>query len=195
MTPSEVYFANRFAVEISKNNKIDNKDFYDCRNATRTEQKVFEDNLRGKLAELHICNIIGSCGLTCQMDFNIYRNGIGDDFDIIVNNKAIDVKASTPRAKCLMVEVTKFKRWMDTKKHPDFLCMVSVEPYEEKWTTEYMFGIDWHTFLTKAKLYRRGDNIPNTVVQLKAANVIVTSDNCCGVDELLDFMKKEKNDE
>ena len=49
-TPSEIFFAERFAERIS-NNRIDSRDFMDSRNVERTPFKVIQDNRKGKLAE------------------------------------------------------------------------------------------------------------------------------------------------
>ena len=55
----------------------------DGRNAIRTAEKVNEDNVKGKLAEMFLFNVLGVNGITGQMDFDIYDEGIGDSFDII----------------------------------------------------------------------------------------------------------------
>ena len=186
MTHSEIYFCANFAKDMIGN--IDNKDFYDGRNDTRNPVKVFEDNLKGKLAELHVFNRLGDKGLIGEMDFAIYEKGIGDDFDIIVNNKSIDVKASTPAAKCLIVEETKIKTWKDNGKFPDYLCMVAVSEVGDSWETKYAFGITWEAFKKSAKWYDRGDTIPNTMVKLKAKNAIVTQEDCGKIDDLMYFI-------
>ena len=187
MTPSEVFLASEFAKKIIKN--ISNRDFYTSQNARRSDEKVFEDNLKCKLTEMNVCNHLGINGIHSRMDFEIYDIGVGDDFDIIANGKYIDVKASSPRAKCIMVEVNKAKKWRDSGKAPDYFSMVSVTENNGVYGTSYMFGASKVVFSKNAKRYKRGDKIPNTNCTLKADNYILTSDHCEDLKGLIDFIK------
>jgi hypothetical protein len=175
-TPSEIYFASEFAKKIVSN--IDNKDFMDGRNIIRTRAKVNEDNIKGKLAEIFVYNILGVNNISGVMDFDIYDEGIGDGFDIVTQSGVkIDVKASTDRAKCIMVELKKAQMWSRLG-YPDYLCMVAVSESNYTFNSKYIFGVDFKSFMDIARLYKRGDNIPNTRSQLKADNYIITMDQC-----------------
>jgi hypothetical protein len=186
ITYSERYLAEGFAEKIVGN--IDSKDFMDSKNARRSNQKVLEDNVKGKIAEIAVANYIWQATkIKSKMDFEIYEMGIGDDFDIIANGVSIDVKASSPRARCLMVEYKKRRSW-DMLGCPDYLCMVSAEMNE----AHYLFGIPFSEFEERAILYRRGDSIPNTNFPLKADNYIITADECYGHAHLAEYVTNSK---
>jgi len=161
-TPSEMFFARKFANDVAGN--IDENDFKDSRNVSRTQSKVIEDNIKGKLAEILVYNLIGN--KDAEMDFNIYEKGIGDGFDIVVNGLSIDVKASTMRSKWLMFEERTAKGWA---KPPDYMCLVGIEGDKG----EYLFGSDIKTIRKNCQLIERGSNIPNTQVPMKASNFMV----------------------
>lgn len=174
--PSEVYFAKHFAMGIK--GSINGGFFLDKRNSQRTEERIIEDNINGKLGEIFIYNILGVNNVTGIMDFDLYDGRVGDRFDIITTaDVKIDVKVSSPRAKCIMVEVGKYANWERTE-FPDYLCMVSMSKNDDKYTPNYMFGIDFESFKQRCTLYSRGDNIPNTNFPLKADNYIITIDQC-----------------
>jgi len=191
MTATEIFFARTFATKIFGH--IDGRNFHDSRNATRTQKKQMEDNIRGKLGEMAVANYIGLMGIPSLMDFEIYDSkGKGDDFDVIANGKAIDVKVSKPNSRCLMVERKKWESWHSRKHFPDYLSMVSVTGDNMKYEVNYMFGITWEKFKDKSKLYERGDDIPNTRYPLEADNYIVTVDDCENNVEMARFIKNKK---
>jgi hypothetical protein len=182
MTSSEVFLATEFSKKIVGN--IDNKDFMDHRNKRRTNKKVLEDNIKGKLAEMFICNGLGENGIKSVMDFEIYDEGVGDDFDIICDEFKIDVKASSPKAKCIMVEENKMKSW-ESRGKPDYLLMVSTYNSGSNWYCEYVCGISMEEFLVKGKLLQRGENIPKTTFPLKANNWVIHKSDCYDTDNLI----------
>jgi len=171
-TPFEILMCNEFARKILGN--IDGNDFMDVRSKRRTPEKIKEDNIRGKLAEVFICNAIGRKGISSILNFDIYEEGIGDSFDVISNGKSIDVKASSPFAKCLMVEESKMKSWKSSDP-PDYLCMVSIGLDLD---IRYMFGLPYERFAVQSAFMERGCFIPNTRVPLKTSNHVVTRDKC-----------------
>ena len=88
-----------------------------------------------------------------------------------------------------MVELKKAQFW-ERHGYPDYLCMVAVHPTDLGFKSEYLFGIDFQTFKTTAKLYQRGERIPNTLVPLKATNYIITKDQCStNVADLVKYCK------
>ena len=187
MTPTEVFVANDFAEKVAKN--IDEKDFMDDRNVRRTLQKVKEDNFKGKLAEMYIVNVLGYNGDIAKIDINIYEKGIGDDFDVTSNGKSIDVKASSPRAKWLMVEDKKITLW-EKNGVPDVVCMVAVSGE----TCTYLFGCTYKVFQKKAQYLKRGEKIPNTNTMLKANNYAIHMDNCSdSIIRLMSFIKEARS--
>jgi hypothetical protein len=183
MTATEMFVAHDFATKIVGN--IDQKDFMDGRNARRSSSKVHEDNVKGKLAEMFIMNKLGEVDVLTTLDLNIYELGKGDDFDIVANDKSIDVKASSPRARNLLVELDKFKSWRTNA--PNYLCMVAVDGD----TVEYLFGTTFTNFCANAILIKRGELLPNTRTALKASNLVINVNQCStNVDDLTDYMEK-----
>lgn len=172
MTPTEIFFAVDFATKMVQGNN-DDRDFRESKNPKRTTKKQVEDMIKGKLAEMSVTNYIGKLGHTCEMDFNIYPKGTGDNFDVVANGKSIDVKASSPNANWLMVEKELLRKWKTANTFPDYLCMVGVEEKGSDWECTYMFGIRFKDFIKTAQLVKRGQNIPHTGTKLKADNYIV----------------------
>lgn len=191
LTPFECYIADDFAKKIVGN--IDQRDFMDSRNIQRSKDKLFEDSSKGKKAEIFMYNTLMKNGISCSIDFDIYKKGIGDDGDIIANNKKIDIKASSKNAKCLMIEERRIKIWEDSLNSPQCVCMISVE--NDK--CEYLFGCTYFIFKKKATLLKRGENIPNTKIPLKASNyVLFFNDLDHNIDSFINYIKKNtKNSE
>ena len=156
--------------------KIDNRDFMNGDNELRSRSKVYEDNLKGKLAEFVVARRIEvETGYPCEVDCEIYPLGIGDDFDLTPNRACIDVKASSPRARYLLVERARVESWRAKGSRP-YLCMVSIDLAERE--GHYMFGTDYRAFMTKALHLRRGECIPGTSMKLKADNYALHRDQC-----------------
>jgi len=186
LTPFECEIANQFAKKIVGN--IDQRDFMDGRNTERSSEKLFEDSAKGKKAEIFIYDVLGDNQIQASIDFDIYDKGIGDDGDLVANEKAIDVKASSPRAKCLLVEKKRMDLWEKVGKVPDCLCMVAVNGD----FCTYIFGCSFKTFKRDAILLKRGDCIPNTNVPLKADNYVIRRDQCStNINDLVEFIKND----
>jgi hypothetical protein len=186
LIPADINRAEEFGRNMVGN--IDPKDFMDGRNAFRSPEKLLEDSAKGKKAEIFIYNAFVKNNIEAEIDFGIYEEGIGDDGDIIVLGQTIDVKSSSPRAKCLMVEEKRFNIWEEKGKNPDCLCMVAVDNN----VCEYMFGCSYKTFKTHSVLLKRGEYIPNTNVPLKANNYVIQEEKCkTDVIDLIRYIKTE----
>lgn len=79
----------------------------------RTEEEVFESVVRGKLAEIALHKYLTQKHKhtnfkISDIDFNIYRKGICDDFDLKFNNYTISIKSSKPYSSCLLIEQEKY---------------------------------------------------------------------------------------
>ena len=186
LTKLECDRADEFARKIVGN--IDNRDFMDSKNAWRSPKKLFDDSSKGKRAEIFIQNILKANNIFSTVDFDIYKKGVGDDGDVIVNGKSIDVKASSPRARCLMVEESRVNMWESVQKTPYCLCLVSVDGDD----CTYKFGCSYSLFMEKANLLKRGDFIPNTGVPLKANNYVISIDKCkTDINDLIKFIERD----
>jgi hypothetical protein len=120
------------------------------------------------------------------MDFEIYNKGKGDSFDVVSDVGSIDVKASSDRAKCILVEVEKAKSWKRNIGYPDYLSLVSVTETENGFLSKYVTGADFETFKSKSTVMRRGELIPNTSTPLKADNYVLTKEKCsCEIENIL----------
>ena len=187
-TNAEVFFTRKFCNDIVDN--IDASPFGDKRNKERNKSEIYKDNLKGKLAEIFIFNEVAKFCNKPKIDFEIYEKGVGDHFDIQSSDFTVDVKASTPRARCLMVEVEKQKTWKNTTGYPSYMCMVAVTEEDDEFYSEYLFGLDFDSFRNKCKRYNRGDNIPNTNVQLRTDNFLVHRQHCS--EDISDLKIKAK---
>lgn len=82
-------------------------------NATRTEQEIINDVVRGKIAELglykYLVNKHKNEDFTIsEVDFNIYPKFIGDSYDLVFNDIVISIKSSKPYSSCLLIEEERF---------------------------------------------------------------------------------------
>jgi hypothetical protein len=191
ITPDEVATINKFCEAVTK--KIDKRDFFENKNKHRTTEKAHEDSFRAKCSELAVSKILQNEGIHCDVDFNIYARGIGDAFDIVTDGASVDVKASSPRARNLMIEKAKIVSWKERKVAPNYLCMVSVEEVDGTTVCEYMFGISMKNFKDNAKLFKRGQQIPMAPTILKADNFIVSANVCEDVSKFINYMKERNN--
>ena len=83
-------------------------------NAKRTEKEIFMSVLRGKLAEIALKKyLINKHGKNkhkiSELDFNIYKKGVCDDFDLKFDDYTISIKSSKPFASCLLIEKEKYE--------------------------------------------------------------------------------------
>lgn len=190
MTPAEVYVATKFATDITS--KIDSRDFREDSNDRRTPKKIYDDNLRGKLAELMVFNSLSNIGYSPEIDLDVYDLGIGDSFDIRVDNVNIDLKASTKAARCLMVEQSRYDYWKKYNKSPDYLALISVDKgADDVWEVNWKFGAPLGLFVSEAKLIDKGDMIPNTNTPLKASNYVLPATHGHGGQDFLMWLNGE----
>lgn len=113
-----IYFTQE---EIQKTidfaNKIKTKHphFADRNNdASRSEEEVFISVVRGKFAEIALYNYLRekhkrNTYEISDLDFNIYKKGVCDEFDLKFNNHKISIKSSKPFSSCLLIETEKFE--------------------------------------------------------------------------------------
>lgn len=103
----------------------------------RDEKDVYISVLRGKFAEIALKSYLktkhnGSSHKITGLDFNIYRKGITDDFDLKFDKYKISIKSSKPFASCLLVESDKYK--VDYYGNP-----ISIEGHEDGIPDFYAF--------------------------------------------------------
>lgn len=80
----------------------------------RTEEEVFISVLRGKLAEIALYKYLrekhkGNTYRISDLDFNEYKKGICDEFDLKFNDYTISIKSSKPFSSCLLIETEKYE--------------------------------------------------------------------------------------
>lgn len=115
---SEIYFTEeeiKKTIEFAHKVKTKHPHFADKENDTkRSENEVFISVVRGKLAEIALYKYLkekhkGNGYNISDLDFNIYRKGICDDFDLKFNNYTISIKSSKPFSSCLLIETDKYE--------------------------------------------------------------------------------------
>lgn len=185
MTQFEKSTAKKFALDVVGG--MDSRDFMDDRNATRSYEKLLMDNYKGKIAEIFMVNQLGRHGVFAEIDMGIYDEGVGDCGDIVVDGKILDVKASSPNARHLMVERDRVRGWETSGSRPDFLCLVGVS---DDSVCVYKVGCSYPRFMSKAGLFNRGECIPDTNCVLKADNLIMlVSDGSSDIADLAMAMR------
>lgn len=80
----------------------------------RTEEEVFISVLRGKLAEIALYKYLrekhkGNTYRISDLDFNEYKKGVCDEFDLKFNDYTISIKSSKPFSSCLLIETEKYE--------------------------------------------------------------------------------------
>ena len=89
--------------------------FADRENDTvRTEDHTFTSVVMGKLAEIAMHKYLkekhnGKDFNISDLDFNIYKKGVCDDYDLKFNDYTISIKSSKPFASCLLIETEKYE--------------------------------------------------------------------------------------
>lgn len=115
---NKIYFTKEEiekTIEFANKVKTKHPHFSDKNNTTkRSEYEVFISVIRGKLAEIALYKYLkekhtGNNYIISDLDFNVYRKGICDDFDLKFNNYTISVKSSKPFSSCLLIETEKYK--------------------------------------------------------------------------------------
>lgn len=107
----------------------------------RTDAEIYVSILRGKLAEIALKKYLkekhkdGKHRVT-GLDFNIYKQGVCDEFDLKFDRYTISIKSSKMFASCLFVEKDKYETDIDgnpisIEGHvdgiPDFYAFVKVK--------------------------------------------------------------------
>ncbi|PLS19401.1 hypothetical protein CVD28_03015 [Bacillus sp. M6-12] len=141
--------------------------FLDKKNHTkRTEEQVKESVILGKLAEVAVQKYLKQHygQLVSALDFNIYGEGVTDDFDILVGDTEISIKSSKFGSSCLMIEKQKFKEddngnclLLEKKPLPDYFIFVRVNLFNpDNVYAEITGSISSKEFWKKKKFMPRG---------------------------------------
>lgn len=94
----------------------------------RTDAEVYVSILRGKLAEIALKKYLqekhkNTNHRVTGLDFNIYKKGVCDEFDLKFDKYTISIKSSKMFASCLLVEKDKYE--VDSYGNP-----ISIEGHE-----------------------------------------------------------------
>lgn len=103
----------------------------------REAKDVYISTIRGKLAEIALRKYLknkhkDSNHKITGLDFNIYKKGVTDDFDLKFDKYKISIKSSKPQSTCLLVESSKYK--VDYYGNP-----ISLEGHEDGMPDFYVF--------------------------------------------------------
>jgi hypothetical protein len=138
--------------------------FKDKENKTiRTKEQVINDVVDGKLAEIAVRKyfIKHHYPNVSDVDFKIYGEHDGDDYDLIVNRKTISIKCSKLHSHCLMIEQermkydSKLRRYkLEDKEAPDYLVFVQVDVKNKEYAV-VCGGIEFKDFVKKKKFLDR----------------------------------------
>lgn len=114
---NEIYFTKdeiKKTIEFAHKVKHKHPHFADKENdAERTANEVFISVVRGKLGEIALHKHLkekhkNSEYKISDLDFNVYKKGKCDDFDLEFNNYKISIKSSKPFSSCLLIETEKY---------------------------------------------------------------------------------------
>lgn len=150
--------------------------------AERTEEEVFNSVVRGKLAEIAMHKYLkkkhaGKKCILSELDFNIYKKGISDDFDLKFNEHTISIKSSKPYASCLLIETEKYFTDEDgnaigiegkVDNIPDFYAFVKVDVDYNLLENSYAVicgAISHREFWSKKRVIPRGTRINKSNMQ------------------------------
>ena len=139
----------------------------------RTEEEVFISVLRGKLAEIALYKYLrekhkGATYRISDLDFNAYKKGVCDEFDLKFNDYTISIKSSKPFSSCLLIETEKYE--LDENGEaiaidghrgniPDFYAFIKVDldlENIEKTYASICGAISHKSFWKKKKVVPRG---------------------------------------
>ena len=132
----EIKKAINFAQSIKwKHGNFSDKENRGAKN--RTDAEVYVSILRGKLSEIALKKYLvekheGTNHRITGLDFNIYKRGICDEFDLKFDRYKISIKSSKPHASCLLVEMDKYET--DDLNNP-----ISIEGHEDGIPDYYTF--------------------------------------------------------
>lgn len=150
-------------------NKVSSKfkHFMDVRNTeTRSENRKYNDVVRGKLAELavkkYLDNTYGKQRVG-NIDFRLYKNGETDEGDITLDSKVINIKSSKLNSHTLMIETARFR--LDSRRRacklegkdlPNYFMFVRVNDDISDLYAEICGCITFDKFWTSKKFMPRG---------------------------------------
>lgn len=174
---SKIYFTEKElaqTIEFADKMKTKHPHFADKENvATRNEEEIFDSVVRGKLAEIALYKHLkekhkNSDYKISELDFNVYRKGICDDFDLKFNNHTISIKSSKLYSSCLLIETEKYEVnemnevvAIDGHKDniPDFYAFIKINFDENNIEQTYAVicgAISHKSFWKKKKVIPRG---------------------------------------
>lgn len=161
-------------IEFANNVKEKHGHFADKNNTTkRTPEEVFDSVVMGKLAEIALYKYLknkhqGTTYEISDLDFEVYRKGICDSYDLKFNNHTISIKSSKPFASCLLIETEKYQlneqgEVIAIDGHedniPDYYAFVKVNVNNDKIEDTYASicgAISHKSFWKKKKVIPRG---------------------------------------
>ena len=119
------------AIEFAQSIKWKHGNFSDKANRNtdnRTDAQIYVSILRGKLAEIALKKYLKEKHKDTKhritgLDFNIYKRGVCDEFDLKFDRYTISIKSSKLFSSCLFVEKDKYE--VDSSGNP-----VSIEGHE-----------------------------------------------------------------
>ena len=139
-------------------------------------RETARDTLIGKVAEVAVAKHLRGYGVNSPVNFEIYGDFAGDDYDIRIFKWDVDIKA-TERGKWLMIE---HDRLIKRKRQrfnmlPDALAFCHTEMNGNDATGLVVINglITLPKYLEKARQLQKGDCIPNTSARLQADNYAV----------------------
>ena len=108
LTEDEIKRCKNFARESARTQQA--IEFGNRNVPRRSEQEIARDNLIGKLAEVAFANFLEQeFRIHCELDFEIYAQGVWDREDLLIYNQPVDIKATRPGGRWLLVELNKLE--------------------------------------------------------------------------------------
>lgn len=155
-------------IEFANKIKTKHPHFADKNNTEkRTPDEVFISVIRGKLAEVALYKYLkekhkGNKFYLSDLDFNIYKKGVCDEFDLKFNDYKISIKSSKPFSSCLLIETEKYELdengeaiAIDGNENnvPDFYAFIKVDLKLDdiKNSSAFICGAISHKFFWKHK--------------------------------------------
>ena len=146
--------------------------------ARRSMREIARDNCIGKLAEVAFSKLMKQrfC-LDIPLDFNIYPRGVWDEADAIINGWRIDIKATRPGAKWMLIEWNKLNFRVNEKK-PTHVFVMAVTAWDRENDTP-TGEVEFVGFASRRRLksgvpgtytIRKGECLPGKNVRLQADN-------------------------
>ena len=182
LTPEELQRCIEFSNKSAETQQ--DIEFGQSTTAPRPIKEIARDNLIGKMAEVAVARMLKEdFGITIPLDFKVYKRGIWDDNDIIINGWNIDIK-STRIGHWLLVEWSKlnFRQKQGELPHTFFMCKTAWNMKKDVPLGDvYLVGSISCGRLRKGYknvvTLKKGDYIPKTNTRLQADNFGVEFDN------------------